>query len=157
MRRRKLHLSTNNVSWSLIFQDLFFIEIKSTMLTQLFQHIRTKLFCKSTQIRHFTAFTIFTQCSEPPSQGVLFDQGANWETMVPCFNSAHPCTSPDIPFKQGTFETMVPCYDQDDLFKPCNLCKTRYPGMASQTGLTKVPQSGVWSCHKYCYHFANIW
>ena len=36
-----LHLSTNNVSWSLIFQDLFFIEIKSTMLTQLVHHIRT--------------------------------------------------------------------------------------------------------------------
>ena len=34
-------------------------------------------------------------------------------------------------------ESKVPCYGQDDLFKPCNLCKTRYPGMASQTGLTK--------------------
>ena len=99
---RKLHLSTNNVSWSLIFQDFFFIEIKSTMLTQLVHHIKTLLFCKSTQIRHFTASTIFTQCSKPPSQGVLFDQGVNWETMVPCFNSAHPCTSPDNLLKQGT-------------------------------------------------------
>ena len=33
---------------------------------------------------------------------VLFDQGTNCETMVPCLNSAHPCTSPDFMFKQGT-------------------------------------------------------
>ena len=28
--------------------------------------------------------------------------------------------------------------------------------MASQTGLTKVPQTDIWSCHKYRYQIANI-
>ena len=53
-------------------------------------------------------------------------------------------------------ESMVPCYGQDDLFKPCNLCKTRYPGMTSQTGLTKVPPNDICSRRKYCYQIANI-